>query len=65
MTTKIGAKTKGELEPVKHVDTGDIWVCPECKKIYHLIHREPPTKSETGGHTFEEVVGYEGQMRLT
>jgi len=40
-----------EIEVIKEVDTGDVWLCPECKKKYHLIHRKP-----SGMHRFEEVV---------
>jgi len=40
-----------EIELVKEIDTGDIWMCPSCKKKFHLLHVEP---SRT--HRFEEVV---------
>ena len=40
-----------EIELVKEIDTGDIWLCPSCRKKFHLIHVEP-----TGTHRFEEVV---------
>jgi hypothetical protein len=41
----------GKIELVKEIDTGDIWLCPSCKKKFHLIHVEP-----RGTHRFEEVV---------
>jgi len=31
------------------IDTGDIWICPECFKKFHLIHIQPK------GHRFEEI----------
>ena len=40
-----------EIELVKEIDTGDIWLCPSCRKKFHLIHVEP-----SGAHRFEEVV---------
>jgi len=40
-----------EIELVKEIDTGDIWLCPVCKKKFHLTHVEP-SKS----HRFEEVI---------
>jgi len=40
-----------EIEIVKEIDTGDIWLCPVCNKKFHLIHVEP-----SGTHRFEEVV---------
>lgn len=40
-----------EMELVKEIDTGDIWLCPHCNKKYHLLHVDP-TKS----HRFEEVI---------
>jgi len=40
-----------EIELVKEIDTGDIWLCPVCKKKYHLTHMKP-----SGMHRFEEVV---------
>jgi len=40
-----------ELEIVKEVDTGDVWICPACNKKFHLVHVDP---SKT--HKFEEVV---------
>ena len=40
-----------KMELVKEVDTGDIWLCPSCKKKFHLIHVEP-----SGTHRFEEVI---------
>lgn len=39
------------IELLKEIDTGDIWLCPSCKKKFHLIHVEP-----IGTHRFEEVV---------
>jgi ParB/RepB/Spo0J family partition protein len=39
------------IELLKEIDTGDIWLCPSCKKKFHLIHVEP-----SGTHRFEEVV---------
>ena len=40
-----------EIELVKEIDTGDIWLCPVCNKKFHLIHVKP-----TESHRFEEVV---------
>lgn len=40
-----------KIELVKEIDTGDIWLCPSCKKKFHLIHVEP---SRT--HRFEEMM---------
>jgi len=48
---RIIEKEKKSAEVVKAIDTGDIWICPVCKKKFRLIHIEP-TKS----HRFEEVV---------
>jgi ParB/RepB/Spo0J family partition protein len=42
---------KKEIELVKEIDTGDIWLCPVCNKKFHLIHAKP---SDT--HRFEEVI---------
>ena len=42
---------KKEIEIVKEIDTGDIWLCPICNKKFHLTHVEP-----TKTHRFEEVV---------
>lgn len=42
---------KREIELVKEIDTGDIWLCPICNRKFHLIHVKP---GET--HRFEEVV---------
>lgn len=41
----------GEIEVTREMDTGDVWICPECNKKFHLIHVEP-----YGTHRFEEVV---------
>lgn len=42
------------MKIIKATDTGDIWLCPICKKKYHLIHRQV-----IGGkilkHDFEEA----------
>lgn len=40
-----------EIEIIKEVDTGDVWLCPLCNKKYHLIHVKP-----SGIHRFEEVI---------
>lgn len=40
-----------EIELVKEIDTGDIWLCPVCNKKFHLLHIKP---NET--HRFEEVI---------
>ena len=39
------------VEVVKEIDTGDVWVCPECNKKLRLMHVEPH-----GTHRFEEVI---------
>lgn len=39
-----------EMDVIKEIDTGDVWVCPHCSKKFHLIHVEPQ-----GTHRFEEV----------
>lgn len=39
------------VEVVKEIDTGDVWVCPECNKKFRLMHVEPH-----GTHRFEEVI---------
>lgn len=39
-----------EVDVVKEIDTGDIWICPHCNKKFHLLHIEPQ-----GTHRFEEV----------
>lgn len=39
------------VEVVKEIDTGDVWICPECNKKFRLIHMEP-----RGTHRFEEVI---------
>jgi ParB/RepB/Spo0J family partition protein len=44
-------EARKKIEMMKEVDTGDIWLCPSCKKKFHLIHIEP-----SGMHKFEEVV---------
>ena len=41
----------GKIEVIREMDTGDVWICPECNKKFHLIHVEP-----YGTHRFEEVV---------
>lgn len=41
----------GEIEVVREMDTGDVWICPECNNKFHLMHIEP-----YGTHRFEEVV---------
>lgn len=40
-----------KMDVMKEIDTGDVWVCPECNKKFHLIHVEPQ-----GTHRFEEVI---------
>lgn len=40
-----------KMDVMKETDTGDVWVCPECDKKFHLIHVEPQ-----GTHRFEEVI---------
>ena len=40
-----------EIEVVKQIDTGDIWICPECNGKFHLIHVEPYRT-----HRFEEEI---------
>jgi ParB family chromosome partitioning protein len=52
------AQTKKEVEkalgikpkPIEEIATGDIWICPICKKEYRLIHVRP-----TNAHKLEEV----------
>jgi len=44
-------ETRKEIEVVKAVDTGDVWICPICSKKFHLLHVDPG-----GTHRFEEVV---------
>lgn len=39
-----------QVDVVKEIDTGDIWICPRCSKKFHLLHIEPQ-----GSHRFEEV----------
>jgi len=39
-----------QVDVVKEIDTGDIWICPHCSKKFHLLHIEP-----LGSHRFEEV----------
>ena len=48
---QIDDERLGEIEVVREMDTGDVWICPECNKKFHLIHVEP-----YGTHRFEEVV---------
>ncbi|MCL0093243.1 ParB/RepB/Spo0J family partition protein [Dehalococcoidia bacterium] len=40
-----------KIEVTREIDTGDIWICPECNRKFHLIHVEPQ-----GTHRFEEVI---------
>lgn len=63
MATRNETLGKQELSVIKYIDTGDIWICPCCQRAYHLIHKEPPTKSETGGHKFEEMPDYKGKIK--
>jgi len=46
------AKKRGLV--IKEVDTGDIWLCPICKRKYHLIHRER-SDGKILKHDFEEA----------
>jgi len=39
------------VEVIREIDTGDVWICPECNKRFRLIHVEPH-----GTHRFEEVI---------
>jgi len=39
-----------QVDVVKEIDTGDIWICPHCSKKFHLLHIDPQ-----GLHRFEEV----------
>lgn len=39
------------VDVTREIDTGDIWICPECNKRFHLIHVEPQ-----GTHRFEEAI---------
>lgn len=47
------------MKLIKTLDTGDIWICPICKRKYHLLHRlqrDPQTgKEKILKHDFEEV----------
>lgn len=40
-----------QVDVVKEIDTGDVWICPHCNKKFHLMHVEPQ-----GTHRFEEVI---------